>query len=191
MTGKTHQALGLTAGFAWYIASVAPYYNPATLASVLVASSLAALLPDIDQPTAQIWHKIPIFGHTAGKVASKMTFGHRNITHSLLGFVLINFGLFKFISAFPEYWSIDRTTLFAVVVISYGLHLLSDAFTVEGIPILFPYQRMFGIPPKPFEGIRIQSGKWFENLILFPIINIVLLVLIISNWDKVGSILFK
>jgi len=191
MTGKTHQALGLTAGFAWYIASVVPYYNPATLASVLVGSSLASLLPDIDQPTAQIWHKIPIFGHTAGKVASKMTFGHRNITHSLLGFILVNICLCNLILAFPEYWAIDRVTLFISVSISYGLHLLSDAFTVEGIPILFPYQRMFGIPPKPFEGIRIQSGKWFENLIVFPIINIVLLVLIISNWDKIKSILFK
>jgi len=77
------------------------------------------------------------------------------------------------------------------MVISYASHLLADSFTVEGIPILYPWHRNFGIPPKPLEGIRIQTGEWFENLIIFPIINIALIVLVFGNWDNIKTILLK
>ena len=191
MTGKTHQAIGLTTAIGWYLLRGVPAYNPATFAAVLIGGSLSSLLPDIDQPAGEIWDKIPLVGHTAGKVTSKITFGHRNITHSILGFFLINLGIFKVLSLFPDYWGINSNKVFIACSLSYGFHLLADSFTVEGIPLLFPYQRMFGIPPKPLEGIRIQSGKWFENLIIFPLINIIFITLVISNWEKIRTILFK
>ena len=191
MTGKTHQIAGITAGLGWFLTQAPPAYGPATLAAVLVGSSIGALLPDIDQPAAEIWDKIPIVGHTAGKITSKAAFGHRNLTHSILGFVLIGLLTHRIVFKFPDYWGIDKMILFVAVMISYGVHLLADAFTVEGIPLLFPWQRNFGLPPKPLEGIRIQSGKWFENLIIFPAVNIVLIVLIITYWNSIKAILFK
>lgn len=157
----------------------------------MVGSSFAALLPDIDQPASVLWDKIPFLGHAAGEVAEEATFGHRNLTHSLLGFVIISGILYWLLSKFPAYWGIDTVNVFISMMISYGVHLLADTFTVQGIPILWPWHRNFGIPPKPLDGIRIETGQWFENLIIFPVLNIVLIILIITKWQEIRSILFK
>lgn len=191
MTGKTHQIAGVTAGLIYLTIQADPTYQPATLAAVLVGLSLAALLPDIDQPASAIWNKIPIAGHIAGHVTKEATFGHRNLTHSLLGFVIIGGLLFWLLSAFPDYWNINTHILFISMMISYSVHLLADSFTVQGIPLLWPLHKNFGIPPEPFEEVRIETGKWFENLIIFPILNLVLILLIIFNWSNIKLFLFK
>lgn len=189
MTGKTHQILGITAGVSWFLLANSARYEPATFAAVAVGAHLAALLPDIDTAAAEIWHTIP-FGDEVGKVATSFL-EHRNISHSLLGFALAGWGMWALLGLFPAYWGIDRQIVWVACLIAYGSHLLADAVTVEGIPLLFPYQKMIGIPPKPFEGIRIVSGKWFENLVIFPAINIVLIIMIISQWATIKLILLK
>lgn len=191
MTGKTHQIAGITAGLTYLIIQAEPTYQPATLAAVLVGSSLTAILPDIDQSASVIWDKIPIVGHAAGEVTEKATFGHRNLTHSLLGFALIGLLLFWLLLKFPEYWGINTHIVLISMMTSYAIHLLADCFTVHGIPLLWPWQKNFGIPPKPFDRIRIETGQWFENLVLFPILNIVLLAIIITNWSNIKAFLFK
>jgi len=191
MTGKTHQIAGITVGLGYLLVQADPTYQPATLAAVLVGSSLAALLPDIDQPASVIWDKIPIAGHVAGKVVEKATFGHRNLTHSLLGFAIIGGLLYWLLSSFPSYWGINIHILYISMMLSYAIHLLADSFTVQGIPLLWPWHRNFGIPPEPLEGIRIETGQWFENLVLFPVLNIALILLIIFNWSDIKMFLFK
>ena len=189
MTGKTHQIIGITAGLSWYLLLNQPHYNPATFAAVVVGSHLGALLPDIDSSAADIYHTLP-FGKTIGKVTS-IFLEHRNISHSLVGFALAGLGIYAVINLFPNYWGINQHLVIIVCLIAYGSHLLCDMVTVEGIPIFFPYQRMFGFPPRPFEGIRIMTGKWFENLVIFPLINLVLIILILTNWSVIKLILFK
>lgn len=190
MTGKTHQIAGLSAGVSYFLLLQPVAYSPATMAAVAVGSSLAALLPDIDQPTAELWDKIPLLGHTLGKITSKVTLGHRNLTHSILGATICAIIVHFIVFSFPDYWGIDKVMLFNSFMIAYGSHLLLDSVTVEGIPLLFPIQKNFGIPPKPLDGIRIMSGKWFENLIIFPALSITLAVIIISNQDKLHRVLF-
>lgn len=168
-----------------------PTYQPATLAAVLVGSSLAALLPDIDQPASLIWDKIPFAGHAAGEVVEKATFGHRNLTHSLLGFAIVGGLLYWLLSGFPSYWGINIHILYISMMLSYAIHLLADSFTVQGIPLLWPWHQNFGIPPKPLDGIRIETGQWFENLVLFPILNMTLILLIVFNWSNIKLFLFK
>lgn len=189
MTGKTHQIIGITTGLAYYLSSVKPEYSPATLASVLVGSHLASLLPDLDQSAAEIWNSFP-YGHVAGKVVDPFI-KHRNFTHSLFGLLIFGYLIYSLLHLFPEYWGIHLTTVFYAMMISFAFHLLVDMFTVEGIPLFYPYKNMMGIPPRPLEGIRIMTGKWFENLVIFPVINIVLLLIIIINVEKIKLILFK
>lgn len=189
MTGKTHQLIGITLGLGYYLTIVKPEYAPATLAAVLVGSHLASLMPDLDQSAAEIWNSIPL-GHVAGKVVDPFI-KHRNFTHSLLGILIFGYLIYSLLHLFPDYWGIHQNVVFVAMMISFGSHLLADMFTVEGIPLLYPYKGMMGIPPRPFQGIRIMTGKWFENLVLFPIINIVLLVFIISNWNLIKIVLFK
>ena len=189
MTGKTHQIFGLTMGLGAYFMLADPAYSPATLGAVFVFSYLGALLPDIDNAASDIWHTIP-FGHTAGKAIDPFL-GHRNITHSIIGTILIGVGLFFLFRSFPDYWGINSTIIFISTMVAYISHLLADSFTVEGIPLLWPAKWKFGIPPYPFQGLRIMAGKWFENLIIFPIVNIGLILLIISKWSTIKLIIFK
>lgn len=189
MTGKTHQIVGLVGGVGWYLSGTTPTYGPATLGAVLVGSHLMALLPDLDQPAAEIWNSVP-FGHTVGTVADPFI-KHRNISHSLLGFVLVGVILSIILGTFPSYWGIDKSIVIMSCLIAYGSHLLADMFTSEGIPLFYPHKSFIGIPPKPFEGLRILTGKWFENLVLFPIFNVIFLIMIWVDWSKIKSIIFK
>lgn len=189
MTAKTHQLVGVTAGLTTYLAQATPQYNPATFGAVLVFSYIGALLPDIDQPTSKLWHYLP-FGHVAAEVSDPFL-EHRNITHSLLGVAIIGTGFWFLLRAFPDYWGINHQIVFIAFVTAYLFHLLADMFTVEGIPLLFPYHRFFGIPPKPFDGIRIETGKWFENLIIFPVVTVYLIIFLFANFSTMKIILFK
>lgn len=189
MIGKTHQVLGITTGLTYFLMSTTPAYSPATFGAVVVGAHFAALLPDIDQPAAKVWENIP-FGKVAGKVTSSFL-DHRNLTHSMLGFCLVGVGIYYLTRLIPEYWGINIHTTFFVFMLAYASHLFADMFTVEGIPLFFPYQKMFGIPPKPFDGVRIVTGKWFENLIIFPALNLILILVLYFNWDKIRTILFK
>lgn len=190
MTGKTHQAIGQICGLDSYL-YVSPGYAPATLAAVIIVSSIGALLPDIDSPAAKIWSYLPFgTGRVGGELINPFL-QHRNITHSLLGYLVV-LGLFwRIMEHLPGYWGIDSWHVFLAGALAYGSHLLADSVTVQGIPFLFPYQRMFGIPPHPFQGLRIETGKWFENLIVYPTVNLVLIAMIVERWSEIRQILFR
>ena len=189
MTGKTHRLIGISSALAYTISVIKPEYSPATVGAVLVGSYFGSLLPDIDQPAADLWDSLP-FGHTASHIVDPF-FKHRHISHSLLGLALATFGFYYLLSIFPEYWNINTHIVLFASVIAYGSHLLADMITIEGIPLLFPWHHMFGIPPKPLEGVRIQTGKWFENIVIFPIVNIWLWSMIIINLETIKKLLLK
>jgi len=189
MTGKTHQAIGFLAVSAYFVYSANIEYAPATLSAVIVGSYIGALLPDIDQPAGKLWQDLP-FGRMLGKLSDPFL-KHRNITHSLAGLILVGIGAYYLLRSFPNYWGLDNLLIFVCFMISYASHLLADMFTEEGIPVFFPYPKMLGIPPRPFHKARIKTGKWFENLIVFPAINVITVVVLATNWDKIREIIFK
>ena len=191
MTGKTHQIVGITTGLAVYLGLVqgAVKYEPATLGMVLLVAHFAALLPDIDQPTAQIWQSLP-FGRVMGE-ATDPFLEHRNITHSLLGVGLVVWLLHWLTGMMPVYWGVDANAVVIAGSAAYASHLILDMFTVEGIPLFFPFKGMFGFPPKPFEGMRIVTGKWFENLVIFPLANLTLLILLWRCWPLIKRIILR
>jgi len=189
MTGKTHRLVGITAGLSYYFAATTPQYQPATFGTVIAGSYLGSLAPDIDDAGADIWHTVPL-GHTVGKIADPIL-KHRNISHSLVGLALYTIIVYAILAALPSYWGIATWPVLISSAVAYASHLLADAFTVEGIPVLWPWKRNFGLPPKPFDGIRIETGHWFENLVIFPAVNIILIVIIMINWDNIKRVLLK
>lgn len=189
MTGKTHQILGISSAATYFLIKSPDSYDAATFAAVLFAGHLAALVPDIDESTALVWEKIPL-GRVFGTITDPFI-RHRNFTHSIVGVALFGALVYWLINLMPDYWHIEKMTFFYSLMIAYGSHILSDMFTVEGVPLFFPFGRMVGIPPKPLHGIRIQTGKWFENLVIFPALDIYLVILAISYWDKIKTVLFK
>ena len=189
MTGKTHQIIGQTVGLTTYFALSSSGYDPATFAFTVVVSSVAALLPDIDQSSSSLWRSIPL-GRAAGAVVDPFI-KHRNLSHSIIGTAIVGAVVYWLTSLMPSYWGVNGHVILWVTLSSYISHLVADMVTVEGIPLLFPFQRMFGLPPRPFQGVRIVTGKWFENRVIFPIVNIALVLIIIIHWDKIRAVLFK
>ena len=151
---------------------------------------IGALLPDMDTAAADIWHSVPL-GHAVGEVASQAAFGHRNLTHSLLGVGLFGYLAWYLIGLLPSYWGLDPLWLWRAFIIGYGLHLLADALTEEGIPLLWPAKHNYGFPPKPFEEVRIVAGGWFENLLIFPLVNLILILGIWLNWGLIKLYLLR
>ncbi|MEI6477635.1 MAG: metal-dependent hydrolase [bacterium] len=188
MTGKTHQVIGMTAGLASFLIATSPHYQPASLAGVLVVSCIGSLLPDIDQPGSRLWNALP-FGHIGGELVNPFL-AHRNLTHSFLGYGIVCYGMYRLLLLAPLYWGLGRHYVFIAFAIAYGSHILADMLTVEGVPLLFPNQHMFGIPPHPFQGLRIETGHWFENLLIFPLVNAGFIVVIVHYWSVIRTTLF-
>lgn len=189
MTGKTHRIIGITAGLGYFLVTTPSVYQPATLGAVIIASYIGSLIADADDASADIWDSVPM-GHTVGKFTDPLL-GHRNVSHSIVGVALYAVALYAISQIIPPYWGIDSTIVIVSSIIAYCSHLIADSFTVEGIPLFWPYKYKIGIPPKPLQGIRIQTGEWFENLIVFTIANLALIALIIANWQKIQSIILK
>lgn len=91
---------------------------------------------------------------------------HRTFTHSLIGvytiYRFLEWVLPKFLN--PDF--IDPQVILWSMMIGIFSHLLSDSFTEEGIPIFFPIKFTFGLPP--IKRIRIKTGQWFENFVVYP-----------------------
>jgi membrane-bound metal-dependent hydrolase YbcI (DUF457 family) len=165
MTSRTHNAIALAS-----LITISAFYPPesinlSTLIGVIVANNIGGLIPDMDTGGNYLWGLLPQ-GKFLGKFLRKIFYKHRTITHSLLGLFLIynflNFVLPKLLNT--DY--INTDLILASLMIGFISHLVSDSFTEEGIPLLFPSRLTFGIPP--IRKIRIKTGQWFENVIIFP-----------------------
>jgi inner membrane protein len=165
MTARTHDLIAFGA-----LLTVSVYYPPAklnvsTLVAVLIGNTVGALIPDMDQATNRLWDLLPA-GNLVGKILRKLMLSHRTISHSILGCAI----LFWLVSTFlpkilnPTYIDINLVT--ASLMIGFVSHLLADALTKDGIPLLFPIKINFGFPP--FKFLRLTTGKFVEKFVVFP-----------------------
>ncbi|MFP3414325.1 metal-dependent hydrolase [Bacillus sp. SIMBA_074] len=98
-----------------------------TIANI-AAVGLGALLPDIDEPHS--W-----MGRRTRGVSDLIhgVFGHRGITHSLLGVALV---------LIPILFAVKMTPLSFItgmcVLAGYCLHLIEDSFSISGVKWLLP-----------------------------------------------------
>ena len=185
MTGKTHQILGVLAALG-IIITAGPDINPATAAVALVGAHFSSLVPDMDQAGSLFWQSMPM-GHVAGRVVNPF-FEHRNLTHSLLGIALIGWGLSALLTVAPSGWGLNTAVVWQALMAAYVAHVVADSLTEEGIPLFFPYKAMMGIPPYPFQGMRILTGRWFENLVVFPLANLVLIGVVVRYFDTLKKV---
>lgn len=177
MTGKTHQVLGLTAAVGAYFALYPETPLPWTVAgTVITGAFFGSLFPDIDQPGSNFWRSIPL-GKLGSVIVLRTLGGHRNLSHSLLG-VLLVYLLVQAVSSWILSDAIPHQILVESFMAGYLVHLGADSITVLGIPLLWPFGGSFGFPPYPFHGARIVTGKWFENLVVFPISVVAAVVLL-------------
>ncbi len=182
MTYKTHVSVGLTFSAIVFLLVYKIEFSPILIILLIISTVVGSSAPDLDTPTGELWDKIPA-GSVVSKVVSPVFIGgHRHLSHSFLGllilsaiYLLILEGLFSWI---PLFSGINIGLVFLAFIIGYGSHLFADMFTEMGVPLLFPLGYHFGIPPDPLGMMRIKTGHWFENLIIYPTANIALLVIV-------------
>lgn len=137
--GATHFQAGFSIGL--LIGSSQSMSDSGTLILGCIGA-LAALVPDIDHPGSYLRRRMGLLG------APLFWLKHRGLTHTLMFAALVGaLALF----ALPE--AVGLT-----VLIAYTSHLLMDAMTVSGAPLLWPlaHQSVRVLP------IRIRTGSIIE-----------------------------
>lgn len=176
MKARTHD-LAAASGLAVAVVVLSPLppMSVATILVALVANQLGGIAPDIDQPTAPFWRNLPIGGFF-GRFFAKMLGGHRFITHSLVGLLVMGFLVNWLLAVLhPIMPKVQVDIVWWAFMIGMFSHLVMDSFTKEGVPWLLPIPIKFGFPP--LRRLRITTGKAIENFVVFPLLAVVLIVI--------------
>ena len=182
MTGRTHDLAAFTA--MTYVVMTQPLQDM-SLATVLVAFSanmIGGLAPDIDQPTAALWRRMR-GGSIIGRIIKPLLGGHRYISHSIIGLFLFGTVLKYGLDLASSVVLIDMEVVWWAFMIGMVSHLISDSFTEEGVPWLFPIPFKFGIPP--FRFMRIKTNGVVEKSFVFPMLLIANVYMFWMNYGKV------
>lgn len=166
MTGRTHDLAAFTAMS--YVMATQQIPQDISLATALVALSanfVGGLAPDIDQSTAELWGRIR-GGSFLGKLLAPLFGGHRFISHSLVGVALFGFGVKFLLGLIGTVLLVDMNVVWWAFMIGFVSHLVTDSFTRDGVPWLFPIPVKWGIPP--FRALRFKTGGLIEKSLVFP-----------------------
>lgn len=174
MVWRTHVLFGLSS--IWLVSWIPALWNPGTAAPMAVCAAVGALLPDLDAGTAKIAQlsvaRIRPLAPLSIWVGD--LFGHRGVTHSVLG--LVSFGVISALLA--ALWFGPPGA--AAALLGYASHLAGDACTVSGIPFLFPDRTRRFLLPKL---LRFATGSHTEDLLLllFAEASLALLLPVLLN----------
>jgi inner membrane protein len=153
MMGCNHAATGVIAGsgVAWLA-----HLEPGKAVAFIVIVSVSSLLPDMDHPGARLPRALGWPGRVIAWTIGSL-FGHRGITHSVVGVGLLSAGL-----AFTP-----RLPMFCYVAVILGcvVHILGDMLTVSGVPLLWPLERCYRFG-------WMRTGGFFETEILTPVLAV-------------------
>lgn len=163
MTGANHAVFGLIFSIGVGIVLGFPFLiimdtNSVELWSFLAGVVLGAALPDIDHPGSSIGRRFWPISWIIGKI-----FGHRGITHSLLGASLILWGLYAWQGGYTIFW--------VGTALGYVSHLIGDMCTVAGCPMFWPIRVPIRFP------FRIRTGTIGEYVVI-----LVAGILLVAVW---------
>ncbi|MCL5410561.1 MAG: metal-dependent hydrolase [Patescibacteria group bacterium] len=183
MTYKTHLSTGLLFSSIVFLLIYKIELSPALAFVLIISTVLGSSAPDLDTPTGELWHKVP-----GGSLISRIVHpvfigGHRHLSHSIIGSGIF-IGLFYLLVRLIHFGPLILDTKYLILAFGLGYfsHIFSDMFTEAGVPLFFPLGYHFGIPP--IEKMRIKTGRWFENLVIYPVINLALILVIYSYINK-------
>ena len=149
--GRNHLMSGVVTGS---LVATATHLPPVQAVPFIAIASVCALLPDMDHPDAMLPRMLWWPGRALAAIISAV-FGHRTITHSLLGVSLLAAGL-AFIPGLPG-WA------FWAVLLGCGTHILGDMITVSGVPVLWPHKADWRLG-------RMRVNGHFEQLVMTPLL---------------------
>lgn len=182
MEGRSHLLVGLTAGVVLdsfvHLSGPSLTMTKSVTLMLLVRKiiyylmvGVGALLPDIDNARSTLGQKLGWVSKGIQHIA-----GHRTLFHSILGLVLgslLAIGLQQLVIYLlaqrgltaPALYIGTSFLVFYAVLFGCIMHIVADAFTVGGVPLLWPNPKRFGFPPNP--NWRFRTGTWPEFAIVW------------------------
>lgn len=181
MTGRTHDLAAVTTITAYLAYQPLPTVSLATAIMVIAVNVIGGITPDLDQPTAGLWQKIPagsIFGHIIGPLLGH----HRMISHSIAGMALAGWGMKYLLAYIHTFLLVDMHLVWWAFMFGYLSHLIMDTLTKEGVPWLFPIPIRLGFPP--IKALRITTGTAGEFILIFPALIAANIYLVYTHYGK-------
>jgi inner membrane protein len=168
MIARTHDLAAVTTLGVVFLLMPPTTLSLSTAIIAVLANLIGGIAPDIDQPTAPLWRNLPI-GRYFGRIFGVLIGGHRFLTHSLLGLVIVGF-LANMLLTFldPILGNVNKEIVWWAFMIGMVSHLVMDTFTKEGVPWLLPIPIKFGIPP--LKKWRITTDSGVETFVVFPLL---------------------
>jgi len=161
VTWRTH-ALGGVAGL-WLLRPWTEAGDASLVGLLAGLAALGALLPDLDAHESKIKHLAIAKGVEPFALPSLLLsrlLGHRGLLHSLLGWgtaaVVLGVPLFLVAGPLPA----------LALTLGYGSHVLLDACTKYGVPLLYPRPGRWHALPLRF---RVTTGSEDEDLVFLPL----------------------
>jgi inner membrane protein len=187
MIGRTHDLASITALGVIFVLVAPQSLSLATIIIAILANLIGGITPDIDQPTAPFWRNLPI-GSYFGRIFGRLLGGHRFITHSIVGIVLIGYLAHLFLEFIrPITGTVNLEIVWWSFMIGIVSHLIMDTFTKEGVPWFLPIPIKIGIPP--VRAWRITTDKKVENFVVFPALLLFNCWFYFQNYEQVVSLL--
>jgi inner membrane protein len=166
MVGRTHDLAAFTALSVAAVSLPLPHISLSTILVAVVVGQLGGLAPDIDEPTAPLWHLLPAGGFLS-VVLRQMLGGHRFISHSLIGMFIFGFlGHMLGVVLQPSFPSLDMSVVWCAFMLGVASHLFMDGLTKQGIPLFLPLPLKVAFPP--LVALRVTTGSWVERVVVFP-----------------------
>lgn len=158
MLVKNHVPVALSC---WALAGPVLGFPIALVALTLPAAAFAGTLPDIDHPSSWLGRRLPGVSHLV-----RLVLGHRGGTHSLLAVLGCFLGL-TYLRTHTNLSSLSvagATIVTSAILVGYLSHILADALTKSGVPLLWPLRKSFRSP------IAFTTGGMVENIVTFIIV---------------------
>ena len=165
MTGRTHDLAAFTTLTAVLAYEPLMKLSLATAIVAVAANMIGGLAPDIDQPTAGFWQKIPA-GSIFGRIINPLLGHHRMVSHSLVGMALAGWGLKYLLAYMHTFLLVDMTVVWWAFMLGFASHLIMDSLTKEGVPWFFPIPVRLGF--SPIKKFRVTTGGLVETIVVFP-----------------------
>ena len=148
MMAMTHGVIGAVS----YV-GLASFSGAPVVPVAVGAAMVGAWLPDVDTPSSKAGMCVyPLAVWMEGK------FGHRTITHSVVGTLI-----FAALCA-PLLLFFHLRVLYFALLCGYVSHLLADAATKSGVPLAWPRRERWVFPGN--ENYRIKTGSGAELVLL-------------------------
>lgn len=169
VTARTHDLFAATAGLIAIVWTPLPQVTLGTAVVAAGALFLGGMAPDLDEPGAQFWQRIPTgAGTIIGKVVAPIFGSHRFVSHSLAGLYVLRWVVEKLLAWSSGFLLVDQMIVINAFVLGMVSHLVADGLTREGVPLLWPLPFKFGIPP--FKRLRMSTGGWMERTVFVSLV---------------------